>query len=571
LFVVRSRNPRLVAAKAEQHLTAGRKEAAHRVFLRAIALLDAGAGKGSERSQLMGQTCLRLGELEESSGRRAEAFGYYTKARQAGAQLPAAAILLLAECYAETGSTSEDALQAYLTYIASGPTSGHARDNVYTVLQGLCQVFEETTKSVERKAAAEVNRRVIAVNPNLEWAHYYLGLANLLDGHAIEAKNSFSIAQTLNPNRSLTYYWLGVCLLQQPEPDLNEAIVMIERFLQHPSQDPKHSRREAKVCSEIGKRLIEKLGGFEADGDCSGGERKETLGKAIHYFEAAVLRRTDDASSQFLLARSYVLAKDTPHVLAALERAVELAPNETTYAYRLGVERERVGDRAGAIQTLHQAVIADPNHGDSHALLGALLVRSGDYIAAEASVRHALRLLGKKPSYYALLLRSLFGQNKYAAVIQEVEQIPPRTISAEDHRDAVLAVARSYSLEGRFDHAREWLQGLRGEPEGLYYLGCAHAHCSQLDDEYVLRRWRMGKVLMQPERCWREGMFLGLRDTLIKRRTIIAKYSQGMRRTSAHSMPWRCWLLREETWKTQVAFFQRCWRSNPRTPPPALR
>jgi tetratricopeptide (TPR) repeat protein len=471
----RSSNPAQQLAKAQKLLGEGRRKAARKRFARAMALAKAGKGKAGERSGIIGRASLSLGELEESSGNPEAAFAHYATARAAGAQLGPGAIRLMAERYARTGATGDQVALVYVAYLELPPPRS---ETVLSALSAMCQVTEEM-KPPQRKAAAEWNRRVIAVDSGIEWAHYYYGLASFLDGRNGEALEALTRAATLSQARPLTFYWLGVCHLQQAEPDLDAAAAAIDRFLSFPSAGGKGQKREARACNELGKRLVAKLGGFDAKEPCSGGERRARLARAIHYLEAATARQSD-ASYWFDLGRAHALCGATDSAVGAFQNAALAAPREKLYAYLLGVERNRAGDRAGAVAALRKAVEIDGKYAEALVLLAEILLGQGEYAAAEPHCR-ALRKLNKADaSCLALLLRALYGQGKYAEAVSEAAGAPPFFLTPQKHPEAIFVVGRSYAQVGKFAEAAGWLEGLRQQPRGLYYLACAQAHCGQL-------------------------------------------------------------------------------------------
>ena len=262
LYLRKRANPYLQLKKAERELKEGKGTAAHSRFLHVVALVEGGNARSVELDELASQAHLAVAEIERARGSRQEAAHHYRKAKALGAVLPISAVFLMAECYAERNETGEDAVDAYLTYLSSGPKTGPAAEQVHAIMQSFCQVTEDM-KSAQRKPLGDLNRRVLAANPYLEWAHYFFGLASLLEGRTSEAIGAFVKARKINPDRALTCYWLGVCHLQLPVPDLDAAISVVDEFLSFPHGDIKRTgKREARVCLEISRRLIEAAGGF---------------------------------------------------------------------------------------------------------------------------------------------------------------------------------------------------------------------------------------------------------------------------------------------------------------------
>ncbi len=477
LLARRSRNPALHLAKGETLLEKGQREAARKPLERALSLTKSGRGKEADRSRILGRASLLLGQIDEAAGMPSAAFEHYVEARKAGTHLPAPAIRLMAERYAEKGTTGDDVMFLYLAYI--GLPAPHS-DKVLTVLSNVCRVTEDM-KPAERKAAADLNRRVISVDPGIEWAHYYYGLASFLDGRIVEALEELNRARALSEERPLTFYWLGVCHLQQAEPNVEAAIAAIDRYLAFPEAGGKSRKREARACNELGKRLAARVGGFETTESCSSGERHTTLTRAIHYLEMATARHSDPPY-WFDLGRAYSLSGATASAIGALENAANGAPREKTYLYRLAVEKNRVGDHAGAQAALQQAIEIDNKYVEAQVLLGQILLDQGRFGAAEQHFRKALKQRKQDGACIALLVRSLYGQGKHEEVASQADNLPPSVLSAKTQPEAVFLVARSYARAGRFADAARWLENLGHERRALYYLGCAQANNQQLTE-----------------------------------------------------------------------------------------
>jgi tetratricopeptide (TPR) repeat protein len=210
-----------LAAKAEAAGFEGRSAEAERLFREIIGLELSDEQKEVGR-RIIAQAFLELGEICESRNARVEAFQHYRRARGLGAPLSTAAWAALAEGYAAKQSKSDLAVGAYLAYVHE-----HAHDAaniaIYSALEAAC-VVDESKKSAERKQAVELNQRVAAVNCNLEFPYYYMAVASLLDGNFSVAMTNLVHARKLNPNRAMTYYWMGACHLQQAGDNPEGAI-----------------------------------------------------------------------------------------------------------------------------------------------------------------------------------------------------------------------------------------------------------------------------------------------------------------------------------------------------------
>jgi tetratricopeptide (TPR) repeat protein len=238
-----------LAARAEAAATEGRASEAERL-LREIIELELSEEQKEAGRRVIARAFLELGEICEARNVRADAFQHYRKARELGAPLSPAAWTVLAEGYAAKQSKTDHAVGAYLAYIHDhAPNAANAK--IYSALEAVCEL-DETKKSAERKQAVELNRRVAAANVNLEWPYYYIAVAHLLDGDLPAALTHFAQARKLNPNRAMTYYWMGACHLQQYGGS-REAADALSKFLTFPADSPQIAKRQAKAASELSK------------------------------------------------------------------------------------------------------------------------------------------------------------------------------------------------------------------------------------------------------------------------------------------------------------------------------
>src|ERR1019366_4805220 len=95
---------------------------------------------------------------------------------------------------------TDTAISEYLSFLKRH-RDGSGSVNVYETLQRLCTVTE-TTSAPDRKLAIERNTQIIKLVPHLEWAHYFLGMAFLLESNVTEAEQAYARALELNPERA---------------------------------------------------------------------------------------------------------------------------------------------------------------------------------------------------------------------------------------------------------------------------------------------------------------------------------------------------------------------------------
>jgi tetratricopeptide (TPR) repeat protein len=237
-----------LAARAEAAAVEGRSDEAERLFREIIGLELSGQQIEASR-RILAQAFLELGEICEARNARAEAFQHYRRARELGAPLSAGAWAVLAQGYAAKQSKSDHAIGAYLAYVHDrAPDAANA--TVFAALEAACDL-DESMKSAARKQALELNRRVAAANANLEFPYYYMAVAYLLDGDLSAAMTNLVQARKLNPNRAMTYYWMGACHQAAGSPE--GAIESLSKFLEFPADNPQMVKRQAKAASELDK------------------------------------------------------------------------------------------------------------------------------------------------------------------------------------------------------------------------------------------------------------------------------------------------------------------------------
>jgi tetratricopeptide (TPR) repeat protein len=471
-----------LAAQAEAATRAGRADEAEKLLLR-IARLEPGFSKNQlpapqqeANRQLFARTFLTLGEISERKNARPQAFVHYRKARQLGAALTSAAWATLAEGYADRQSKSDNALGAYTAYIHEHPFDDSTR-KVYSALEAACLV-DESKKGAEREQAIELNQRVLAANPNLEWPYYYTAVAYLLDGNLTAALDNLTESQKRNPDRAMTYYWLGACHLQQPGGgNFDAATAALTRFLQFPQESPQVARRQGKAGFELAKRLIDRIGGFDSGADCSTGPLAATLDRAIGYLETAIGR--DDAAAQyhFLLGRAYSLRKSSDRAISALGQAAALDGGQKEYHYYLALEFFRAGKLEESRSALNQAIVTDPNYADARELQAQVDLLTGRYEEAEAHCQFESAEAGRAGRVKGILWQALFRQEKYEQVTGEWE-----TGRGDHGPESMYWLARCYTRQRRFEPALEVLQLQPPEPRVVYYSGCSLAALARFDE-----------------------------------------------------------------------------------------
>ena len=466
--------------RGERHVAAGRTDAAKRYFLRVVQRADRGAG-GARRQELAALASRHLGDIAVREDRPGDAFEPYKRAKAGGLDLSSSAILALADGYASRHKQDDEAVQQYLACIALPDVPDPSRERVLLALHGLCEIAEDAKPAAVKKAVA-LCRRVIEANPTYGWAHYFLGMGLFREDRFADAARAFAAAKPLDPGWSLTDYWLFECEVRRDGGSLEAAATFLERFLAGSPAGGAEDTRAAKASADLASRFIEGVGGFDTSEACTSGERRQTVERAIRYLQSAVARQAGEARYAFALGRAFMLAGESRHAVEAFKSACQVAPTDKSCQFHLGAALEAAGRDLDAAKAFEQAIAIDAGFVDAHARLGALYLRRGADVKAEEHLRAALRGKPGDSNVEAQLVQALHHQGRHDAVVSIADAWPPAHLPPSAFPEAVVAVGRAYVHARRFDTAVRWLEATRSSAEGVYYLGCAHAHSGRLGD-----------------------------------------------------------------------------------------
>jgi Flp pilus assembly protein TadD len=130
------------------------------------------------------------------------------------------------------------------------------------------------------------------------------------------------------------------------------------------------------------------------------------MSEAVKELERAVELAPREAEYHFKLALALNELGDSQKVLAELEQAVKLDPHHARAAYNLGLARNAAGNPTGAIQALITAESADPRDPRIPYARATIHAQLGQLDQARAAARRALEI---DPNFAqaAALLRQL--------------------------------------------------------------------------------------------------------------------------------------------------------------------
>jgi Tfp pilus assembly protein PilF len=149
-----------------------------------------------------------------------------------------------------------------------------------------------------------------------------------------------------------------------------------------------------------------------------------------------------------------------------LRRVIALAPHKQWPRGDLARLLLGLGRAAEAEQVLAEAVSADPNHADAHAMLGSLLSEREALVPGAQHLERAIALAGRHPQLLANLGRNLMRQGR----LDEAEPLLQAAMAAApDQLLPIIHLAELAEQRDQFDHAAALLD--RAEPiaarEGL--------------------------------------------------------------------------------------------------------
>ena len=383
-----------------------------------------------------------------------------------------------ARSLASQGDRSEQAVQIYFKHVQAQrgkKTKDASADPVHRFLQDdLCRVTPEMTAG-ESARALELNRKVLKSNKDLEWAHYYLGLALGIRGQYEEAVSHLDSAARLRPARVEPAYFSKIYggMALEKKGELEKAMRMYRAARSLQTGGPEALIGLARV-------LVAKCRMIEEEDSPDAAEQIGPLAKAaVENSSRAVSLRPKAADYHYFHGRALSFAGESGKAAEAYAKAIRIEPKVKEYHFHLAIELARSGDSGGALKAVERAVKLDGRYADGYQVWGDLLASGGEHDKAVDRYKKALSVDGKHVRARLGLGRVLFDRGRLEEAARELEPICSRT------QPAAYLVARIYSLTGRFEEAVPLYEGLtsggREGADALYYLGCAQANLRRFE------------------------------------------------------------------------------------------
>ena len=366
-------------------------------------------------------------------------------------------------------------------------------------------------------AAVQDFREEIEISPSLGDAYLYLGVSLHRLGNDREALPYLEEAVARDPNLALAYRELAAVQIELKEPEaarktLQEAERRFPKEQAFPAQlsrlmrtmgDSQDAGRQAVLANSLSRennpivRLASPL-----DGEASPGrslesaqfrDLSECIKRANIQCASEALSRLDDESLQknpeYLNLKSQALnmTHEGKQALAAIQRAIEIDPNQANYFTTQGRVYQRLGNQTDAIKSFLHAEQLQPNSAEPIYYVGMSFFLMGDY----------------------------FNENEYydraAHNFRAALDLDPRFDKAEFMLGTINAV------EFKLDQAKQnFEKALKMSPNNPYYRLYYGVLLSRLgDQEGALREMRSAEKLdpSDARTCFNLGGLLAQRGS----------------------------------------------------------
>lgn len=256
--------------------------------------------------------------------------------------------------------------------------------------------------------------------------------------------------------------------------DVFSARQAVEAYQHAVALDPQYAYAHARLALA----LVRQVTRFPLDE----GETA-TQGALAQRSAATALRLADSLpeAQQAMAAWLADIAHDQTGAVAALQRALQLRPNDADLLAMLALRQIGFGQLGQAVDSLRAALKTNPLSAPTLYSLGSVYLGQADYPQAEHALQQALALAPGLPLAQAFLAMAVFQQNRTdeAIAIARQETVPL-------WRSYALAMA--YWAKGDRVHADEQLQQLIQQHAGDAATQIAGVY-AQRDDETQMFHW----------------------------------------------------------------------------------
>ena len=218
--------------------------------------------------------------------------------------------------------------------------------------------------------------KLLAARPHDSEVLYLCGIIENEDGNPEKARSHLEEAVKLDPENNNAHYNLGVVDVQLHQ--WKEAVEHLQKSIELKIPLPEAHFELAKALRGLG----------QAEQAAAEMKTYQQLKKA---HDASVA-----AESAVALADKDLEAAKTDEAIAQYRLAIENAPENALYHYKLSVALRKTGDADAERAQLEEAVKLDPRLAAAHNELGYLLARAGD---ANGAVEHFRKAVDAAPAW----------------------------------------------------------------------------------------------------------------------------------------------------------------------------
>jgi len=288
-------------------------------------------------------------------------------------------------------------------------------------------------------AASEVDSRATAYY-HFTMGHLYAELAGMYGNrseYVDKAIEHYKAALKADPGAAFLAEELTDLYIQAGR--LRDAVVEAEQML---ARDPGNVEAH-RILGRIYSRMI---------GDPAQGRLDEgMLRRAIEQFQKVTEKDPSDAEAFVTLGRLYRLAQNSVEAEKALQKALELDPDNEYALHGLALLYSDLGDTKTAVQMWERLAQRNP-HPRIFRALAATLSEARDFSGAVAALRRALELAPKDTEIKRELAENLLLKGDYneaATLYRELADANPRDAQYP------LRLSQIYRQQGDLKKARE--------------------------------------------------------------------------------------------------------------------
>jgi len=358
------------------------------------------------------------------------------------------------------------------------------------------KVFEQIASQVRDNRLAEAEKdltSILRVQPDLPVALNFLGTIRAKQNRLLEAENLFLRAVKKNDKFTGARMNLAYLYLLKRTPD--KAIVQLNEVLvlEPDNAEAKVTLGDAYLATnDLQKAEENYLAALDGRLDNAGalfglaqisrlkGETKEP---AIYLNRVATLT-ADSKSPEFLYKFALEAMRDNlfDEAKSALQRAVELRPNEPSYILALGIAWLRKTDLFEAEKLFRRVLEIQPENGQAQLHLGYILLLQKKLPEARTWLEKSARSgvdIPEVPYYLGLVAQEQGDDARAIALFQKAVQLLP------SYAHPRIALGSTYLRLKDYARAQQELETAvkldPDEPSGHYNLALLYARTKQPD------------------------------------------------------------------------------------------